>query len=76
MDPEGLAGRLAQTERNVSEAKRHIARLQKLLTELQRGGNDIRLATNLLRQFEQRLATYIGERDRLRQELGLPTWRS
>jgi len=76
MDPEGLAGRLAQTERNVSEAKRHIARLQKLLTELQRGGNDIRLAMNLLRQFEQRLATYIGERDRLRQELGLPTWRS
>jgi hypothetical protein len=31
----------------------------------------LRRATNVLRQFEQRLATHIGERDRLRKELGL-----
>jgi phage shock protein A len=68
----GLQERLDQNERNVSEAKRHIERLRKLRGELQRGSIDFRLATNTLKQFEQRLAAYIGERDRLRKELGLP----
>jgi hypothetical protein len=68
----GLMECLDQTERNVSEAKRHIERLRERMGELQRGSNDLRLATNMLRQFEQRLAAYIGERDRLRKELGLP----
>jgi hypothetical protein len=64
--------RLEQTERNVSEVKRHVARLREVVAELQREGNDIRLAMNLLQQFEQRLAVHIGERDGLRKELGLP----
>ena len=75
MDLVELQDRLEHTERNISEAKRHIDRIRELVIELQRGGNDLRLAMNLLRQFEQRLATYISERHRLRKELGLPAWR-
>jgi hypothetical protein len=66
-----LQERLEQTERNVSEAKWHIDCMRALVRQLQPGGRDLRLATNVLRQFEQRLAAYIGERDRLRKELGL-----
>jgi tRNA U34 5-carboxymethylaminomethyl modifying GTPase MnmE/TrmE len=77
----GLQERWDQNEGNISEAKRHIKRLRELMDELQRGsdelqrGNDLRLATNMLKQFEQRLAAYIGERDRLQKELGLRDWR-
>jgi hypothetical protein len=70
LDRVRLQERLEQTERNVSEAKWHIDCMRELVRELQRGG-DRRLATNVLRQFEQRLATFIGERDRLRKELGV-----
>ena len=70
MDRVRLQERLEQIERNVSEAEWHIDRMRELVRKLQRGG-DLRLAKNMLRQFEQRLATYIGERDRLRKELGL-----
>jgi hypothetical protein len=70
LDRVRLQERLEQTERNVSEAKWHIDCMRELIREPQRGG-DRRLATNVLWQFEQRLATYIGERDRLRKELGL-----
>ena len=65
-----LQERLGQTERNVSEAKWHIDCMRELVRELQRGG-DLRLAKNVLRQFEERLAAYIDERNRLRKELGL-----
>lgn len=64
--------RLEQTERNIVEAKRQITRLRQMISELQRQGNELRMAMNLLSQFEHRLTTYIGERDRLRKELGLP----
>jgi len=70
LDRVRLQERLEQTERNVSEAKWHIDCMRELVREIQRG-SDRRLATNVLRQFEQRLATYIDERDRLRKELGL-----
>jgi hypothetical protein len=71
LDRARLQERLEQTERNVSEAEWHIDRMCHLVRQLQRGGRELRLATNVLRKFEQRLATYIGERDRLRKELGL-----
>jgi hypothetical protein len=71
LDRVRLQERLEQTERNVSEARWHIDCMRELARELQRGGSDLRLAKNVLRQFEQRLATYIGERDRLRKELAL-----
>jgi hypothetical protein len=70
LDRVRLQGRLEQTERNVSEAKWHIDCMRELVREIQRG-SDRRLATNVLRQFEERLVTYIDERDRLRKELGL-----
>jgi predicted RNase H-like nuclease (RuvC/YqgF family) len=66
-----LQERLEQTERNVSEAEWHIDRMRDLVRQHQRGGRDLRLAANVLRQFEERLFTYIDERDRLRKELGL-----
>jgi hypothetical protein len=71
LDRARLQERLEQTERNVSEAEWHINCARELVRQLQGGGRDLRLATNMLRQFERRLATYIGERDRLRKELGL-----
>jgi hypothetical protein len=70
LDRARLEERLEQNERNVSEAKWHIDCMRELVRALQRGG-DRRLATNVLRQFEQRLASYVDERDRLRKELGL-----
>jgi hypothetical protein len=66
-----LQERLEQTERNVSEAKWHVDCMRELAREIQRGGRDLRLAKNVLRQFEERLVSYIDERDRLRKELGL-----
>jgi hypothetical protein len=71
MNREKLRERLDQAERNIADARRHVGRLRELVAELQRSGSDLRLATNLLHQFEHRLATYIAERDRLRKELGL-----
>ena len=71
MDRKGLQERLEQTELNVSEGKRHVARLRELVAVLQREGQDIQLAMRLLQQFEQRAAAHIAERDRLRKELGL-----
>ena len=72
MDQVQSQDRLEQTERNISEAKRHIARLRELSFQLQR--HDIRLTMNMLQQLERRLATHIGTRDRLQKELGLPAW--
>jgi hypothetical protein len=45
--------------------------MRELVRELQRGGSDLGLAKNVLRQFEERLVTYINECDRVRKELGL-----
>ena len=64
MDQVQSQDRLEQTERNISEAKRHIARLRELSFQLQR--HDIRLTMNMLQQLERRLATHIGTRDRCR----------
>ena len=71
MNRVALEERLEQTERNVSEAKRHVVRLRELMAEVQRGDIDIRLARNLVWQFERSLAAHICERNRLRRQLGL-----
>jgi hypothetical protein len=70
LDRVRLQERLDQAERNVSEAKWHMDCMRELVREIQRGGRDLRLAKNVLRQFEERLVTHIDERDRLRKELG------
>jgi hypothetical protein len=50
MDQVQSQDRLEQTERNISEAKRHIARLRELSFQLQR--HDIRLTMKMLQQLE------------------------
>jgi hypothetical protein len=62
--------RLDQSDYHVSLAERQMVRLHEIIAELGRDGHDVQPAMNMLHQFEQTLASYIANRDRLREELG------
>jgi hypothetical protein len=61
--------------RPLTEAERQMVRLREIIAELRRDGHDSQPGINLLHQFEQTLASYIANRNRLRKELELPPLR-
>jgi hypothetical protein len=75
MDREILEEHLAQADRHVEEGWGHLDRQRKVIAELERDGHGAREARRLLHQFEEMQAMHIADRDRLRQELGMPPWR-
>ncbi len=64
---------LALAERHVADGERVVARQRAIVAELERDGHDATAAQarQLLAQFEELLALHVGDRDRLRRELGL-----
>ena len=66
-----LEEQLAETERQVLEGERRIARQRQIVAELERGGQQSWDATELLRRLEYLQALHVARRDRLRNELGL-----
>ena len=70
MDRAVTRERLDQSDYHVSLAERQLVRLHQIIAELGRDGHDVQPAMNLLHQFEQTLASYIANRDRIRKELG------
>lgn len=57
---------LALADEHVALAMQHIARQKELIGELERDGHPIGLAEELLKLFEDTLASHIRHRDRLR----------
>jgi Spy/CpxP family protein refolding chaperone len=62
---------LVKAEEHVRAGEDRVRRQRALLEQLARDGHDTREARSLLKQFEEIQATFIAERDRLRNELGL-----
>jgi hypothetical protein len=70
MDRELLEKSLAEAERRIPEAERHVANQLEFVERLERDGRDPSQALQLLQQFEEVLAIHMADRDRLRRQLG------
>jgi hypothetical protein len=60
---------LAQTECDVAEVNRHIARQREIVSELEARGDDSQSARDLLALFESLLTQHTAHCERLRTEL-------
>ncbi|MBP1884323.1 hypothetical protein [Sinorhizobium mexicanum] len=56
---------LAQAERHVTDAIRHLKKQRTILDELERDGHDTSLAGELLATFEALYESHLADRDRL-----------
>jgi hypothetical protein len=71
MDRELLEKSLAEAERGVIDAERHIATQRDFVARLECDGHDPTQAMQLLQRFLELQAMHIADRDRLRKVLGL-----
>jgi hypothetical protein len=60
---------LAQVDRFFSQGERHIAQQRELILRMERGGDEITEATQLLRQMQKLQVSYVATRERLLKEL-------
>jgi exonuclease VII small subunit len=60
---------LAQADKHIFEAERHVTRLRETIAELERGGHDSKSAREFLTRFEAMLAMLIQDRDKVKAEL-------
>jgi hypothetical protein len=60
---------LAQVDRFFSQGERHIVQQKELILRMERGGDEITEATQLLRQMQKLQVSYIATRERLLKEL-------
>jgi hypothetical protein len=69
-----LEAHLAQADRHIAKGEENIARQRETLSELERDGHvdAARRARDLLAQFEDTLAMYVADRDRIRKQLEMP----
>lgn len=64
-----LQRHLAEAHRNVAEGERHIVRQREIVSELERGGHDAKVALQLLWEYETLLDSHIADRNRIEAEL-------
>ena len=69
MDQTVLRIHLGKAESNVGGGQRRLSRQRRIVSKLERGGRDSRRPRDLLRLFENILAMYVAQRDRLRDQL-------
>jgi hypothetical protein len=69
MDRERLKQHLEQAERHVLKGESCVLRQRELVARLERNGHDTVDAKGLLHQFEELLAVFTQDRDRLRSEV-------
>ena len=60
---------LAQVDRFFSQGERHIIQQKELIIRMERGGDEITEATQLLRQMQKLQVSYVTTRERLLKEL-------
>jgi hypothetical protein len=60
---------LAQVDRFFSQGERHIIQQKELILRMERGGDEITEATQLLRQMQKLQVSYVATRERLLKEL-------
>jgi len=60
---------LAQVDRFFSQGERHIVQQKELIIRMERGGDEITEATQLLRQMQKLQVSYVATRERLLKEL-------
>ena len=72
MNRELLLEHLAQAERHAADGRRHIESQRRIVAQLVRNGQDSENSRHLLRLFEELEAMHVSDRDRLREQLGLP----
>jgi hypothetical protein len=60
---------LAQVDRFFSQGERHIIQQKELIIRMERGGDEITEATQLLRQMQKLQVSYVATRERLLKEL-------
>ena len=60
---------LAQAERHVADGEHQIACQREIIDELERDGQDTRMARDALAHFEEMQALHLADRDQLRAEL-------
>jgi hypothetical protein len=69
MDRATIEEHLEQARRHVAEGEEHVARQQQIVDELERDGHDTTQAREVLKVFEETLATHVADQERLEQEL-------
>jgi hypothetical protein len=69
MDRTILSERLEQVEHHVANGVRCIASQRTVVADLERNGQDTRLARALLEQFQYTQLLHIADRDQLKKEL-------
>jgi hypothetical protein len=69
MDQTVLRKHLGKAESYVGGGQRRLSRQRRIVSNLERGGRDSRSPRDLLRLFENILAVYLPQRDRLRDQL-------
>ena len=69
MDRRLMTEYLAQAERHVADGEHQIACQREIIDELERDGQDTRMARDALAHFEEMQALHLADRDRLRTEL-------
>lgn len=60
---------LAQAERHVAQGEDAVAHRREIVTQLERDGHDASMARELLSAFEETLAMFKADRERLRQDV-------
>jgi len=68
-----LGDYLAMADRHVASGNRVVIKQRQLVDELAHDGHDTREAVALLARFEDLLAIFLSDRDRLMHELNLAT---
>jgi hypothetical protein len=69
MDRKMLEDHLTLAKQHVALGEQHIALQHQIIKDLERSGNDITLAAELLATFEKTQLQHIADRDRLQREL-------
>ena len=69
MDRAVIQEHLELANRHVADGEKHVARQKQILAELEREGHDPEQARELLAVFEETLAIYVADRERLEREL-------
>jgi hypothetical protein len=60
-----LSDHLALAERNIAESERHIAREEQMISDLERGGHDTKLALETLANYRRMQAEHVAHRNTL-----------
>ena len=68
-EPRKARRRIKEAEQQVARGENRIARQQQIIAELASGGQDLKVAQDLLAQYESTLALHVAHLERCRAQL-------